>query len=199
MRASLYIILSVLVLSAASCSRKVVTQQSHTALHQDSSHTAIDTSKTTTAETQKQTTNFGDTVKAKIFVPINCPLKVDSVTDKKEPFKPFPIFIESNGILILGKITQSANGNGFDLDLKAIAKPQSFTNETTKTTTENKGINTTDNNKKDLTQSSKYKATDKQDEIMKWVGLTMLGLAVMLLIGLIIFLYKKNKNGKGNF
>lgn len=194
MRINLFIILTALLLSSASCNRKVQAAILHTTLHQDSTNAAIDTTKKTFNQTIKETTAFGDTLTTKIIVPFD--VKVDTSFKKKTPVKPFPIFVESNGITILGSLTQKEDGSGFDLDLKAIAKPKSTTKETTTTASENKGVATNNTNKKDIDQSTKQKGTETVNELYKWIGLTLLGLGILLLIAVIIYLkLKENSNG----
>lgn len=182
------ILLSALLLLAASCSRKVVTQQSHTTLHQDSSNTAIDTTKNSFTEINEETTNYGDTLVGEI--PLNTEAEIT-----KEGYVSAGT-LESNGIKV--KLGLTAVKNGFKAHVTAIAKPTSITNVTTKTGTENKGVSTTSTNKKDLDQESKNKSVDKKDEVMKWIGITCISLGILLLIALIIYLFKKQSDGIGD-
>jgi len=178
------ILLSALLLSAASCSRKVVTQQSHTTLHQDSSNTAIDTSHSTFTETNEETTNYGDTLSGDIPLIVDGEISKDSTAASGK--------LESNGIKVKVKLTPIKGG--FKANVQAIAKPKSVTNTTTKTGTENKATINTSSNKKDIEQALKNKASDKEDEIMKWVALMFSLLVILILAGLLIYLYFKNKH-----
>ncbi len=181
------ILLSVLLLSAVGCSRKVVTQQSHTSLHQDSSNTAIDTSHSSFTETTTETVDYGDILNGSIYLPYGDSSWLRIINSGIIHSDS----IESNGIKV--KVNLTPVKGGFKANINAVAKPKSVTNTTTKTGTEDKGIATTNSNKKDLDQDSKNKASDKEDELMKWVGLMFLFLAILILAGLFIYLYFKNK------
>lgn len=177
------ILLSALLLSAASCSRKVTSVIQHTTLHQDSSNTAIDTTHSTFTEINEETTSYGDTLNGDVVL-------IPDGEISKEGYSSTGT-LESNGIKV--KVNLTPVKGGFKANVNAIAKPKSVTNTTTKTGTEEKGKVNTSSNKKDLDQDIKNKVIDKKDEVGKWIGIACIGLAIIGLLALALYLYFKQK------
>lgn len=183
--------LVIIIIFLASCSRKVAIQQSTTAVKVDSAVTQIDTSAKAATNTTEETTNYGDTLKAVVAIPVKHLPVVDSVTNTSAATKFYPFFLESNGILINGKLTQRQDGLGFDLDIKAVAKPVSVSKKTTQNLTEKKGVATK------ITKQLTTNATTKNKQISKmptWVN----WFSVLSLIALIILIARSELKNKYN-